>query len=825
MPAAERYVPYGRDIPPQEFARPDNRVAHGLALRDALTAASTEGQHRRAASPVTVEGAIPGIYVQFEGVPGVPLNLASLEDRGQGISLQNVTNTSQPEHPEVSVERATVFVPEGKIGHFLSRFEKYAQETARRKGERRYEDMLDRVATLRLATLRALWTDPEDEYPTGDEPIWWEVWLRRRLEGREVDRFRAFADGLPIELGDRWIGFEDRIVGLAHARAADLALSVDVLDDLAELRRARETAAFFEEMDAREQADWIEDLLGRTAFAPADAPSVCVLDTGVNRGHVLLEQALAPEDCHACDPAWGSSDDDGHGTEMAGLALYGDLVPLLAGAQPLALRHILESVKVLPPRGANRPELYGAITAEAASRVEIQAPRRRRTFSMAVTATDQRSAGQPTSWSAAIDALAVGQAVDVSPDGLAILDDSGQAQRLFVLCAGNVDPLEVGHLDRSDLAPVQDPGQAWNALTIGAYTEKAAIQHPDWAGWRPIAPPGDLSPWSRTSVAFPEAWPIKPDVVLEGGNAACDAGDNVAVGCEDLSLLTTGANPTVRPLTLSWATSAATAQAARMATQVAAEYPDLWPESVRGLLVHSARWTRAMRTHLRGASGKRGRARLVRRYGFGVPSLERASRSANDAVTLVSQAEIRPFANGVMREMHLYRLPWPVEVLEELGESNARLRVTLSYFIAPNPGRRGWRERHRYASHGLRFEVKAPTESIEDFRKRLNREALEGDERRPSVGGGAMEWYLGEQSRNKGSVHSDILEGFAANLAECGVIGVIPVSGWWKDQPTRDRSDDGVRYSLIVSIETDAEGVDLWTPIATEAGVPIEVEA
>jgi hypothetical protein len=65
--------------------------------------------------------------------------------------------------------------------------------------------------------------------------------------------------------------------------------------------------------------------------------------------------------------------------------------------------------------------------------------------------------------------------------------------------------------------------------------------------------------------------------------------------------------------------------------------------------------------------------------------------------------------------------------------------------------------------------------------------------------------------------------GTAADLAERGVIGVYPVSGWWKDQPKRDRSALGARYALVVSIETDAEDVDVWTPVAVKVGVPVEV--
>jgi hypothetical protein len=117
--------------------------------------------------------------------------------------------------------------------------------------------------------------------------------------------------------------------------------------------------------------------------------------------------------------------------------------------------------------------------------------------------------------------------------------------------------------------------------------------------------------------------------------------------------------------------------------------------------------------------------------------------------------------------------------------------------------------------------VKLPTESVDEFRKRLNDRALDEEEEKPHAAGDAS-WYLGEQTRNKGSIHSDIWVGTAADLAERGVIGVYPVSGWWKDQPARDRSASGARYALVVSIETDAEDVDIWTPIALEIGVPAE---
>jgi hypothetical protein len=403
------------------------------------------------------------------------------------------------------------------------------------------------------------------------------------------------------------------------------------------------------------------------------------------------------------------------------------------------------------------------------------------------------------------------------------LDEAqSSARRLFIVSAGNVAPdqLQNDYLGRSDLEAVHDPAHAWNALTVGACTEKVAIGGVDWIGWSPLAHAGDLSPWSTTSVTFQERWPIKPDVVCEGANVATN-GRQFNNAVPDLCLLTTYFRPAQKSFVLSWATSAATAQVARMAALIRAEYPEYWPETVRGLIVHSAEWTRTMQAHLRGAGGKRARARLVRRYGFGVPHLNRALRSANDALTLIAQANIRPFSEGRMREMHLHELPWPKGVLEELGQTPVRLRVTLSYFIEPNPGRRGWQNRHRYASHSLRFDLKYPTETIDEFRKRLNQRALDEDESKPGSTG-SSEWFLGETARNKGSIHSDIWVGTAADLAERGVVGVYPVSGWWKDQPRRDRSEYGARYALLVAIETEAEAVDIWTAVAQQIGILVE---
>jgi hypothetical protein len=270
-PTAEAYKPHPRKIDVAKPPAPPSRATHGRALKRALDAAVTEAHQRRADAGIQVHGAVPGLYVQFESQPGVPLKLSTLEDARQGIELVAVNYTrpvasgSAPGRPGQKpgsenaaprlVERATVFVPEGKVKHFVDRFAAYSKTTPKKKRERRHEDMLDPVASLRLATLRALWTDSTEVYPADDETIWWEVWLRRQ-DGSELGRLMEFAELKRLDVAARRLQFDDRIVTLVRATSEQLSASIDVLNDLAEVRRAKETAMVFVDMSPEEQGEW-----------------------------------------------------------------------------------------------------------------------------------------------------------------------------------------------------------------------------------------------------------------------------------------------------------------------------------------------------------------------------------------------------------------------------------------------------------------------------------------------------------------------------------------------------------------------------------------
>jgi hypothetical protein len=139
--------------------------------------------------------------------------------------------------------------------------------------------------------------------------------------------------------------FLDRYVVLARGSANQLTSSLDALNDIAEVRLAKVPATSVLQTP-RDQTTTAEALAARLRPADSDAPTVCVLDTGVNRGHVLLQNSLDESDLHSADPSWGTQDSHGHGTEMAGLALLGDVAQIMASTEERPLTHRLESVKI-----------------------------------------------------------------------------------------------------------------------------------------------------------------------------------------------------------------------------------------------------------------------------------------------------------------------------------------------------------------------------------------------------------------------------------------------------------------------------------------------
>ena len=806
-----------------------NRGDHGAALQAQLLALRPISEQAVEAQTERGLQSGLGLQIQFVGLPDVSLAFESLGDERSRDPGKQIEVLSVMTDGNTTV--ANVFVPDGKLDHFEKYVAEYVAAKVNKNGDLiDHGRLLNAIASIRRAELRALWTDDPALLPQdASEKFWWEVWLPVR--GRRddvVDDFRKLMALAECPVSEHQVNFPERTVVLMHRSQQQLEQSRMALNCVAELRRAKDTAEFFDGLAPLEQQERAAEALARLTL-PADAdavPRVCLLDSGVNRGHPLLAPVIGRDDLHTVEPAWGTDDTANHGSGLAGLAAYGDLTDALASNDFLVLAHRLESVKLTPEQGANQGDAkhHGYLFAEAVGRPEITAPARRRVFTSAVTSSDDRDRGKPSAWSATIDRLA------------ADYDGDGQFPRLFVLSAGNTVSEAAWSNYPASLGTngVRDPGQAWNALTVGAYTNKTVITEADAQHYQAIAPAGGLSPYTTTSSSWASAWPLKPDVVFEGGNVGKSAAGSA--GISSLHLLTTNNLPQERLFTTTNATSAASALGARMAAQLMAGYPALRPETIRALIVHSAEWTDAMKAvylSAHGAATKSDYVNLIRHCGWGAPDLDRALWSAGNSLTLVVEDLVHPYhkvkGKGVVsRDMNLHALPWPREQLLALPpDTQVELRISLSYFIEPNPSARGTSSKYYYPSHRLRFDVQRPLDATtEDFVARINAAAEREDEGDP-IDPKDPNWVLGDLKRHRGSLHQDLWRGTAAELATRGFVAVYPAKGWWRTRPAQERYDLPARYSLVVSIRTPSTNVDIYSPVAqqvaAQVGVPIVV--
>lgn len=794
----------------QPFYPKRNVSSHAELIQSKLRHSYEVANEQRQAATVRYK---EGIYLEFSSAPQYDLAIKSLENLKEGIRLLNVR-----EDKKSKTTKATVYIPAGKESYFIKKVEAYASKKTD-SGKPKNNDLVRSIEDVKLAILDSFWIGDKKTIPSS-VPAWCEIWLRYDYSDKkpraweEVEAiFLATCKENEINCDNNRIIFPERIVKLVQANEDNLKTLISASPYIAEIRRAQEPATFFEELSNIEQQEWGEELLKRTHFLNSNV-AICLLDTGLTSSHPLLEKAIQDNGVHVVKPIWGTGDYCGHGTEMAGLALYGDLKQALEDTGNIFIPQKIEAVKILPPKGENPHQLYGAITQQAVSIAEIANPNIQRILCMAVSSSVHNTGdGSPTSWSASVDSIT------------SAADEEGD-NRLFFISSGNICPDELKRAkypESNILHSVESPGQAWNAITVGAYTQDIVISDPSYKGFSAVADAGELSPYSSTSTTWSNKWPIKPEILLDGGNMATNGPDFTE--CEDLSLLTTNSRPLIQTFSIIRGTSPATAQAAWMGAQLLSEYPNAWPETIRALIIHSASWTDKMKEQFCGEDTKtKGRRLLLRTCGYGIPDLEKAIQCMNNSVNLIVQCELQPFEKGSMNEMHFHKLPWPKEVLRSLGEIPVTLKVTLSYFIEPGPGEVGWKNRYRYPSCGLRFDVINANESPEDFKKRINVK-MRGEDRTDKGEGssGSERWYLGSDNRDVGSIHSDFCELNAVELCECNLFAVYPVIGWWRERAHLGKYNNKVRYSMIISLSTPETSIDLYTPIMTEIKNTIEI--
>ena len=433
-----------------------------------------------------------------------------------------------------------------------------------------------------------------------------------------------------------------------------------------------------------------------------DAPFVCVIDSGMQENHRLLQAAID----HGYSRSWiGNASDTadyvspgGHGTRVAGAILYPQEIP---SSVEHHAAFWLQNVRVLDdhngmPNTLFPPKIIGDTVHEF-----YHGPTQTRLYNHSIASTTSCRLQKMSAWAAEIDY------------------QSWQYDVLFVLAAGNVtrsaDGLAIkfgisDHLAAGRNYPeyllegscrVANPSQSLQAITVGsiAIDEETGL-------WNSLSKWGEPSTFSRTG---PGIWNvIKPDVVEFGGDWAFDNGNPRRLVCHP------NLTPPLVRSTLHGGPSVAkddlgTSFAAPKVAHILAAIQDTLPEAstllYRALLIQSARWPEWTITWKP--------ENVIRHIGYGLPDKQRATDNSPFRSTFISDGRwISP------KQVHLFEVHIPDELRRPGDSFNIRVEITLSYKAQP---RRTRRSNRGYLSTWLEWSTSKLGESVSVFMERTIR--------------------------------------------------------------------------------------------------------
>ncbi len=563
-----------------------------------------------------------------------------------------------------------------------------------------------------------------------------------------------------------------------------------------------------------------------TAVVPvapdADAPAVCVIDSGIQEAHVLLQPGIdhVASRCFLPGQAATAVADEvapgGHGTRVAGALLYGEDIPT-AGAPQLSIW--IQNARVLNAQNTMPVEIFPPEVLRKVVESFNDGPRQTRIFNHSINARSYCRTRYMSSWAAEIDQLC------------------NERDVLIVQSAGNL-PLKgaspflgiADHLDAGrdypnylteSTARIANPGQSLQALTVGSIAYDQAV-HGEWSTF--ATQPAGPSAFSRTG---PGIWGvIKPEVVEYGGDAArtsnaphdIQAGGVIPAACPNLARSTLhGPGPAVDRDTAG--TSFAAPKVARIAALVQSVLPAESALLYRAIVVQSAQWpawANEILARLRNSPSnivpEEKQALLIaatsafRCLGFGIPDEARATTNTDHRTTLITNGDTEIHAG----ECHIYQVPIPSELRQQADEFEIRIDVTLSYVAQPRRTRRNLR---RYLSTWVDWKASKLGEGLHDFRVRAMKDVLNED---PPLPGTTLPWVLHEKpqdglirdfKRNSGTVQKDWAVVSSNTLPDHFCIAVVGHQGWSHDP------DSMARYALAVTFEILGGEISIYEPL------------
>ncbi len=598
----------------------------------------------------------------------------------------------------------------------------------------------------------------------------------------------VFPDSFQVRVRMTGAGFKDVALNFVHL--FEIALPTDIA------RGEEATQRFTSEQNF-------------TLNEPAvNAPTVCVIDSGVQEDHRWLSAAVDRKSSRNFvpgEPADAVADQyppRGHGTRVAGAVLYPSGIPKSSSAQPVAWiqnARVLNAQNQLPD--GLLPERYLAAVVDHFACGD----RETRIFNHSINASSPCRQQRMSAWAAKIDQLSHEQDVlfiqSVGNVAGGLGTDRNPGLRLH-LSAGRSHPDQLFE----ESSRVANPGQALHALTVGSIAHEAF----DEEGWRSCAnAAGEVSGNSRIGYAPP--WgAVKPEVVEYGGDFCHSKSAPYLTKFDErtsIELLNSTVHGEAAFSRDGVGTSFAAPKVAHIAAHLQSAFPEASPQLYRALVVQSARWPDTVPANAN-------LDKVLRTIGYGLPGLERATTNSSTRVTLITEEE-REIAG---KQFHLFVVRIPEELRQPSLEASIRVDVTLAYTAEP----RRTRARNRsYLETWLDWECSRRGEPIEEFRERLEAGGRSRYEKFP--------WVLDDRddrgdvegtNRTRGSVQKDWAIFPAYDFPEEFAIAVRGHLGW------NHRENEGkARYCLAVSFEAVNGDVEIYEPIRTQISVEQEIRS
>lgn len=528
-----------------------------------------------------------------------------------------------------------------------------------------------------------------------------------------------------------------------------------------------------------------------------DAPTVCIIDSGIQEEHIYLAPAIDSESSHCFVPGTSGTDagdyvrNGGHGTRVAGAVLYGDNI---RSAGRYRSRIWIQNARVLDANCRLSEDLLpAALVREVVQRYHT-GPRGTRIFNHSINSSAPCRTTHMSAWAAEIDRLCY------------------EYDILFIQSAGNLSAARSGvaaHLAAGRTYPgylgektcrIANPAQSLQAITVGSVCYKAFTES-DWRSFGRRS--GEPSAFSRSGLGM---WgSIKPDVVEFGGDYLLTPGSPPSIAIPSharscyprLVRSTRYGGPAFERDDVG--TSYSAPKVARIAAALQAAFPNESCLLYRALIIQSARWP-AWANDLSGDE----MTALISRIGYGVPDRKRATINTDYRATYVTQGEQQISPGGC----HVYQVPIHSKLRRVGREYNYRIEVTLSYAAEPRRTRR----LHRgYLSTWLDWISNWRDEDVDDFLTRAIKDKdtpqSDGQNIKWAISSRATDGEIADVRRSIGTVQKDWADIKSHQLPRNLCIAVRGHKGWSSDPET------AASYTLAVTIEAVGEEIKIYEPL------------